>query len=181
MTEELREIEECKNYKVSNLGYIFSSKRNIILQPCIDSKGYGRVVLFENKKPISVAIHRAVAKAFPEICGEYFEGAEADHIDGNKRNNRADNLRWVTHKENVYNPNTYFKTIERASERLKTNKTYLLGHKARKKPVVCINTGERFESAVAAAQKYELRKATVGEICRGERKQTKTGLRFAYV
>lgn len=31
---------------------------------------------------------------------------EVDHIDGNRLNNAASNLRWVTHQENVDNPNT---------------------------------------------------------------------------
>ena len=31
---------------------------------------------------------------------------EIDHIDGNPHNNRASNLRWVTHSENLNNPIT---------------------------------------------------------------------------
>lgn len=51
-------------------------------------------------------IHRVVAKAFPEICGEWFDSCEIDHIDTNKLNNRADNLRVCTRKENMNNPLT---------------------------------------------------------------------------
>lgn len=36
--------------------------------------------------------NRIVAKAFPEICGEWFEGCQVHHKDRNPSNNRADNL-----------------------------------------------------------------------------------------
>ena len=48
-------------------------------------------------------IHIAVAKTFipnPE------NKPEVDHIDGDKNNNNIENLRWLTHKENINNPNT---------------------------------------------------------------------------
>ncbi len=47
-----------------------------------------------------VYIHRAVAKLFiPNPDNK----PEVDHIDTNKANNRVDNLRWVTRKENNNN------------------------------------------------------------------------------
>lgn len=36
-----------------------------------------------------------------------FNNPIVDHIDGNKTNNNANNLRWVTNSENILNPNTY--------------------------------------------------------------------------
>lgn len=45
--------------------------------------------------------HLEVAKAFPEICGEWFEGCEVHHKDGNSLNNEASNLIVCTHDEHV--------------------------------------------------------------------------------
>lgn len=43
------------------------------------------------------SVHRLVAAAF--VPG-WFPGAEVNHRDGNKRNNHASNLEWVTHRGN---------------------------------------------------------------------------------
>ena len=51
-------------------------------------------------------IYITIAKLFPEICGVWYEGCQVDHIDTNRFNNSAENLRVCTPKENMNNPLT---------------------------------------------------------------------------
>lgn len=87
-------------YKVSNCGRVKSVRfgKENILNACVSRKGYLQVHLRKNGSGKSFEVHKLVALAFlPKPDGEF----EIDHIDGDKSNNRVDNLEWVTHGENL--------------------------------------------------------------------------------
>lgn len=64
-------------------------------------------------------IYITIAKLFPEICGEWYEGCEVDHINTNRFDNRAINLRCVSSKENMNNPLTKQHCSNAAKQRWK--------------------------------------------------------------
>lgn len=98
-------------YEVSNYGRVRSLDRNyigprnskrvskgrILNGEKVSNTGYIRVMLQNGKKRIErESVHRLVAFAFQEICGEYFEGAQINHKDETRDNNVAWNLEWCT-------------------------------------------------------------------------------------
>lgn len=102
-------------YMASNQGRIRSLDRVIqhkngkkyhrkgkILKQYISNGGYYRIDLPDKSYQVS----NLVALSFPEICGEYFDGAETDHINTIKTDNRPENLKWVDRKGNLANPIT---------------------------------------------------------------------------
>lgn len=120
-------------YVVSNTGRIFSlnykrTGQRRELRQCKNNHGYYQSRLSNNRKSTVHRVHRVVAMAFhdnPENkpC--------VDHIDGDRTNNHADNLRWVTHTENMNNPIT----IERKRAYVATDETRAKmgkSHKGRK-------------------------------------------------
>lgn len=90
---------------------------------------YCSVTLSKEGKVHRMWVHKLIALTYPEICGEYFEGAEIDHIDGNNQNNAASNLRWTNRTGNMANPITRRRMKESWTEerrekqriRMKTN------------------------------------------------------------
>jgi hypothetical protein len=89
-------------YKVSNLGRVKSFiniKEGFILKNSIGGCGYARVNLFKKEKPHQQRVHVIVSKAF--LDENYTQkGFFCNHIDGNKQNNKLDNLEIVTRSEN---------------------------------------------------------------------------------
>ena len=94
--EEWRDIpgyEGC--YQASNLGRIKSVRRGIIMRPFSNGR-YQQIILSVSGKKSIPTIHRLVMEAF---VGK--SELTIDHKDGNKINNRLDNLEYVTNHENI--------------------------------------------------------------------------------
>ena len=85
-----------KNYEVSNAGRVRRIKTGRILKNCKSGR-YDFVTLYPIGKSKNERVHVLVAEAFH---GKRPNGYEVNHKDANKRNNRAENLEWVTPKEN---------------------------------------------------------------------------------
>lgn len=84
-------------YTVSDTGLVFSKLSGRLLTPKVDRYGYEVVALSRNRKMWHATVHRLVAMTF--IPNPHSLPC-VNHKDENKRNNRVDNLEWVTVKEN---------------------------------------------------------------------------------
>lgn len=103
------------HYSVSSNGEVYSKRTKKVLSPGIDKDGYYRYVLCVNSERHTVTGHRLVAMSFiPNPDNK----PAIDHINGIRTDNRAENLRWVTNKENTHNPNTMPNLIKASISRL---------------------------------------------------------------
>lgn len=103
--EEWKYIKDYPNYMISNQGNVKSLKygKEKKLNPTKDKYGYLRINLCKDGKYKMYSVHRLVANAF---ISNTDNKPCIDHINTDKTDNRIENLRWVTNKENSNNPIT---------------------------------------------------------------------------
>jgi len=95
----VRSVERLVCEKSQYGAHRLVTHKSMLLKAGRNKRGYMLVVLCDNGKHKSTAVHRLVAKAFcPKV-----DGCDVvNHIDNNPTNNKASNLEWVTQKENVH-------------------------------------------------------------------------------
>lgn len=172
-------------YEVSNLVRIRNTRTGMILKQKRDKDGYHEVGLYKDGKQKWFRVHRLVYETF---CGKIPEGMVIDHCDGNPQNNRLDNLRCVTPKENNWNPATRPRHINGIKKRSKSQEWQKnVADACRKRCIKTVaqidkQTGKiikYWESAADARRSLGVSNHSISRCCSGKLKSA-GGFRWQY-
>lgn len=151
------------SYLVSNLGNIWSLRRNKALRIRKSTRGYGLVNLSKGGVMKTHRVHRLVATHF---LPNPLSLPEINHLNENKLDNRVENLEWCTRSHNV----NYGHRTEKQKMKVSI-------------PVVQFSlSGDRiavYPSVIQAARELKLSHSSISECCRGKRK-TLGGYKWKY-
>ena len=137
-------------------GYVINITTGLVLKGDVHPKtGYTKVCLYTpDHKCKYMLLHRVIASAF---CDKRPDQNEVNHIDGDKLNNRADNLEWVTRNENL----------------LHAFKNGLMPNKTVNRRIIAtdMETGEQteFSSIHSASKITNISRGNICSCCKGNR------------
>lgn len=123
-------------------------KGRVLAQPICG--GYHTVCLYKSKKQGKrFKVSRLVAHAFvPNPLGKPY----VNHMDGNKLNNHLENLEWATCAENI--KHAYDKKLKKPYQN---------------KKIICLDTGQIFDSATQAAKTFGVNRANISKAAKNKK------------
>ena len=151
--EEARIVDGYDHYFVTNRGRVFSTKykRAYMLKPSEAGYGYLFVNLSKNNKQKQRYVHHLVLEAFDR---KREEREECRHLNGDRFDNRIDNLEWGSSKDNSHDCRKHGTTRSKLSDNtvLTIRKQYRQGKHTYKD----------------LASVYDVHETMIGHIVRGE-------------
>lgn len=160
-------------YQVSNLGRIkrilFINNKIIkteekILKCQVSKKRRVYVSLYKNNKRKNCMVHRLVAQAFIPNSDNL---PQVNHIDGNSKNNNANNLEWCTAKYNC-------------KHAYENNLSKLKKYNEKNKKRIVRNDGKIFDSAYSASKELNVSVCSIRDVLK-KRIKTCKGYSFKYL
>lgn len=98
MRRLLSELAEGAGYTIRDDGVIVG-KRGRPIKPRLNGAGYLIITLLINKERKHILVHRLVASKYCECYNE--DANDVNHKDGDRFNNKKENLEWVTRRQNA--------------------------------------------------------------------------------
>lgn len=153
--EVWKDIPEYEgNYKASSLGRVMAcekivkgrwgnnaKKQSKIIKQVLGKNGYLHLNLYKNRKAKTFDVHIIIANTF---LTKKNNNDDVNHKNGNKTDNRVENLEFITRSENLIH-------------RYKKLKQPAVGSKK----IICVETKKEYETETAASNEFGVSKTSI--------------------
>lgn len=156
-------------YQVNNYGQVKSLKSGRILKQYLNKYGYYQVTLSKDNKAKLYRVHRLVAMSFLKSINNK---TQVNHINGNKKDNRLENLEWCNSSENLKHAyKNGLQKPKKGKDNVLSKKTYQYDTN--------LNLIKEWDSVADIVRELNITKQQISACCLGKTKTTR-GFIFTY-